>query len=132
MSEHLIEEFGTLCNKYDLPIDSTYIALIDCENALNWSDFKRECSRAFKFPDYFSGNMNSFQEIINDLSWLKQSNYLLVLINSGKLLWFEKEEEKSYLKDLFNQISYEWINVPNYSGEDEYRKKSKFIVHYGK
>jgi len=132
MNESLNKEFTFLCNLYDLPTESTYIAVVDCVNAENWSGFKSECSRAFRFPDYFSGNMNSFREIINDLSWLKKSNYILMFTNPDRLLRLENEEEKSYLKNLLDEVSLEWKNVPNYPGEDEFRKKSKFIVHYEK
>jgi hypothetical protein len=90
----------------------------------------KEVSIAFKFPDYYSGNMNSFNEIINDLSWLNANDYILAISESNNFLKSESEIEQEAIKTRLVEISKEWNNVPNYQGEDKYRQKSRFIIHF--
>jgi hypothetical protein len=119
-----------LLNQYQLNPETTYIAIIDGHKSKTLQGFINEISIAFKFPNYYSGNMNSFREIINDLSWLEKSDYLLLIMSSEELLKMGEEGDKLYVENLLSDIHKEWANVPNYPGEDEYRKKSRFIIHY--
>ncbi|WP_051416703.1 barstar family protein [Asinibacterium sp. OR53] len=115
---------------YKLNPKTTYVAIIDGHKSQTLKGFVHEMSIAFKFPDYYSDNMNSFREIINDLEWLEKSDYLLLIISSEELLKMGQGDDKEYVHNLLSDIHKEWENVPNYPGEDEYRKKSHFIVHF--
>jgi len=119
-----------LCDKYQLDKTSTFLGVIDGNESKDLNSFMKEVSIAFKFPDYYSGNMNSFMEIINDLSWLNNNDYILVISESTNFLKNENITEREFIKSRLIEISREWNNVPNYPGEDEYRKKSNFITHF--
>jgi hypothetical protein len=123
-------EYIYLLEQYHLSAESTFIGVIDGRKSKTLDGFKQEAKNAFQFPDYFSDNMNSFHEIINDLSWLNKSDYLMIITFSDEFMKSETESERQYLKNFLSEVSEEWNNVPNYQGEDEYRKKSRFIVHY--
>ncbi|SDW57899.1 Barstar (barnase inhibitor) [Hydrobacter penzbergensis] len=119
-----------LFSQYDLSPTTTYIGLIDGNKSRTLKAFMKEVSVEFKFPDYYSGNMNSFTEIMNDLSWLNADNYILVVDNASAFLQDESLNEQEAIKKILTNITMEWNGVPNYDGEDEYRKRSRFIVHY--
>lgn len=116
--------------QYQLNPITTYVGIIDGNKTQVLSNFMKEVSLAFNFPNYYSGNMNSFLEIMNDLSWLDANDYVLAITESDKFLQDESVKERSEIKDILNKISKEWSNVPNYEGESEYRKQARFIVHY--
>ncbi len=115
---------------YQLNPITTYVGIVDGNKTQVLSNFMNEVSLAFNFPNYYSGNMNSFLEIMNDLSWLDANDYVLAITESHKFLQDESVNERVEIKDILNKISTEWSNVPNYEGESEYRKQARFIVHY--
>jgi RNAse (barnase) inhibitor barstar len=119
-----------LCDMYQLNPTYTYVVLIDGNKSKDLNLFMKEVSIAFKFPDYYSGNMNSFNEIINDLSWLNANDYILAISESNNFLKSESEIEQEAIKTRLVELSKEWNNVPNYQGEDKYRQKSRFIIHF--
>ena len=115
---------------YQLNPALSYVGIVDGDKSKDLKAFMKETANAFQFPDYYSGNMNSFMEIINDLSWLNANDYVLAITESSKFLKDESVSEQDYIKQRLADVSKEWSGVPNYQGEDEYRKKSRFIVHY--
>lgn len=119
-----------ILNEYKLNPKTTYVAIVDGHKSQTLKGFLHEMCLTFKFPDYYSNNMNSFREIINDLDWLEKSDYLLLITSSEELLKMGQEGDKDYVHNLLLDIHKEWENVSNYPGEDEYRKKPRFIVHY--
>jgi hypothetical protein len=106
-----------------------FVATIDGRECTTLSLFIKNVANAFKFPDYFGNNVNAFFECINDLDWLDASNYVLIIQNSNYLL-FEDPNNKSYVQDMLKRIIAEWSNVPNYVGEDKYRKPADFKICY--
>jgi Barstar (barnase inhibitor) len=116
--------------QYQLNPKTTFVGIVDGNKTQLLSNFLKEVSLAFNFPNYYSGNMNSFLEIMNDLSWLDAKDYVLAITESHKFLQNESAKERAEIKRILNNISEEWGNVPNYEGEGEYRKKARFIVHY--
>lgn len=60
-------------------------------------------SEIFKFPDYFSNNLNSFEECINDLSWFTETtDFELVIYNSACFMQKEPWARKEVLDILEN------------------------------
>lgn len=123
------QNFNTLFDEYQLDPVSTFFVIIDCEKCKTLYNLFREFNTAFEFPDYFSWNMNSFLEIMNDLSWLNKKDYMVVLRNSPMLLVDDFTETED-LQRILTKIKTEWSNVPNYEGEEKYRGKSRFILYY--
>lgn len=121
-----------LLNKNHLNPISTHVSIIDGRKSTSLKDFMEAMNQAFKFPKYYSGNMNSFLELMNDLSWLNANDYLLIIIHSSCLLSSEsdKNNEQRNIHALMSKIAIEWEQVPNYEGEEQYRKKSRFIIEY--
>jgi len=113
-------------NSYDA--SGYYIAIIDGRRCANWKHFLQEIGIAFQFPRYYGVNMNALSECINDLDWLAAENYLLVIKNSAQLLCEEPEAEREYVRTFFEAVIKEWDSVPNYDGEDAYRKRADFRV----
>ena len=111
-------------------LDNTdyFIAVLEGERSRTIEAFLHEIGKIFTFPDYYGENMNAFYECINDLSWVNKSNYVLVIKNYSEFLADEPDgTSKEYLL-ILNDIAKEWENVPNYIGEDEFRKKSIFKI----
>ncbi|MCX6206173.1 MAG: barstar family protein [Bacteroidetes bacterium] len=116
--------------QYQLNPTTTYVGIIAGNKIQVLKNFMKEVSNAFKFPNYYSGNMNSFLELMNDLSWLDANDYVLAITDSQNFLKNESEIDCIEIKGILNKISKEWINVPNYEGESEFRKNSRFIIDY--
>lgn len=121
---------NAVVNQYQLNPITTYVGIVNGNKSNALNNFMKEVSLAFDFPDYYSGNINSFTEIMNDLSWLNAKDYVLAVTESDKFLQNESLKEQEEIKNILENISKEWSNVPNYQGEDEYRKQARFIVHY--
>lgn len=107
-----------------------FIATIDGSKCLSKKNALIEIGIAFKFPDYYGENLDALEECINDLSWIESDSYLLIINNYNDFLNKEQIELKEVFVDIFNKASSSWLNVPNYEGEDEHRKKSNFMVVY--
>jgi len=114
----------------NLKESETYFAIIDGKKSSTVTDFMNEMKNEFNFPKYYSGNLNSFLEIMNDLSWLDSSNYITIIVNSNYFLINESFLSQNKLKELLAKIADEWIHVPNFENEEEYRKKSIFLIEY--
>lgn len=109
--------------------ENFYVASLDGEKCSTLNEFIIEIGKSFNFPDYYGENLDALDECINDLDWLKKSNYLLIINNSCSLLHKQPEEKENIFK-FFKEVNTEWANVPNFKGEEEFRKKAKFLVIY--
>jgi RNAse (barnase) inhibitor barstar len=105
-----------------------YIAVIDGSANKTLKSFIKQIGKAFNFPSYYGGNLNALNECLNDLEWINKPNYLLVIKNSKEFLSKESEEIRSHIYSFLDRVSKQWANVPNYDGEDQYRKKADFRV----
>jgi RNAse (barnase) inhibitor barstar len=107
-----------------------FIAEIYGKECLSLNSFLDSIARAFKFPDYYGRNINALWDLIGDLSWLNESNYLLVIRESGFFLKDENENTRRDIYALLERIAEDWRNVPNFENEDQFRKRSDFRVIY--
>lgn len=105
-----------------------FIAIIDGNDCKNLNSFLKDVGIAFHFPDYYGQNLNAFYECINDLDWINESKYALVIKNFELFLSNERSDVKSDIIKSLNHISYEWAHVPNYDGEEKFRRKSEFRI----
>jgi RNAse (barnase) inhibitor barstar len=106
----------------------TYIGTIDGVNCLDIPSFLKEISSAFKFPDYFGYNYNALDECLNDLE-IDFPNYILYIKNYSYFLEREDHEVRIDTLKLFQNACAEWANVPNFEGEEEFRKKANFKIY---
>ncbi|HDR4565347.1 MULTISPECIES: barstar family protein [Bacillus cereus group] len=72
-----------------------------------------EFSKKMNFPDYFGDNWNSFDECINDLSWLKSKQYL-ILINDTEKLLANDNENFEVLIEILSDTCMEWAEGREY------------------
>ena len=107
--------------------DGYYIGVVDGLNSRTYKTFLVEIAVAFQFPDYYGGNTAAFDECINDLDWIVEQNYCLVITNSH-LFMSDDPDNKEWLLSIFYRITTEWANVPNFEGEEEFRHKADFKV----
>jgi RNAse (barnase) inhibitor barstar len=112
--------------------ETTFIGEIDGTKATNISKFLNEISIAFRFPDYFGHNYNALNECLNDLDWIDVPNYALFIKNYSLFLIDEDHQTKLDTLKLFQNACIEWANVPNFDGEDEFRKRADFKIYIEK
>ncbi|HTK18247.1 MAG TPA: barstar family protein [Mucilaginibacter sp.] len=111
--------------------DSGYfVGVIDGAECADLRSSIANIAKAFHFPSYYGENLDAFDECINDLDWLNESNYAIVIKNANLFMEGDTRDNKIYLMDLLDKISKEWANVPNFQNEDSFRKKADFKVIY--
>ncbi len=57
------------------------------------------------FPDYFSQNLDSFDELINDLSWLEQEAVIFLIEHFDEWLEEENLETKELMLSILDQAA---------------------------
>jgi RNAse (barnase) inhibitor barstar len=112
----------------ELKKNDYYIAEINGAECKDAESFLSKIGVAFKFPDYYGKNLDAFWECIGDLSWIDETNYALVIYNKDSFLLQEPDKIKVEIIELLEKIRIDWGNVPNYKGEDEFRKKADFQI----
>lgn len=84
-------------------LQDTLIATIDGNENKTLKQFYHTIAEALSFPDYFSYNLDSFDEMIADLSWIEQQEIAVIIYNKVNFLSEEEEEIKNILVDIINQ-----------------------------
>lgn len=77
------------------------------------SELFEEFKKGFIFPEYFSKNWDSFEELINDLNWLKNKGYILLIFSASKLLIKDSSIEKEIFYDILIKAIDEWNSKKN-------------------
>lgn len=103
-----------------------HLARIDGAKSLTMNDFFVQIEKALLLPDYFSHNLDSLDEMLNDLEWIKNANVALVIVNFEQLLANEKKKNK--LLDLLNLLDataedWKWLD-----DDDDSPKKNLRIL----
>jgi len=114
----------------DLQNKGYYVAILFGAECKNLNTFIDNVAKLFHFPSYYGRNINAFLECINDLDWMPESNYALVVVDSELFMANDTKDNKLYVIDLLRKVSTEWANVPNYQGEEQFRDKADFKVIY--
>ena len=105
-----------------------YVAILDGADCRSMRSFLKQIGNVFNFPPYYGQNINALNECLNDLEWLNKLNYILIVTASGKLLCDEPKETRDHMLAMLEDVSKEWDSVPNYDGEDVYRKRADFRI----
>ncbi len=108
---------------------SIYVGVIDGHKSQNVYDFLNNISIAFKFPDYFGYNYDALDECLNDLAWLDTPGYALYIKNYDAFLKDEDHQTKLDTLLLFKDTCNQWANVPNFEGEDDFRRRADFKIY---
>ena len=76
------------------------VAKIDGSKSKTLVKFFTVISKELYFPDYFGANLDSFDEMINDLTWLEQEAVIIVITHFDDLLKNEVMEDDEDCKGL--------------------------------
>lgn len=81
----------------------SYIVQLDGKYMPNVDLFYKEISKALQFPDYFAHNLDSFEEIMNDLEWI-HADHILILISRSHLWLKQQEGSKLEILDIIENV----------------------------
>ncbi|MFS0491265.1 barstar family protein [Leadbetterella byssophila] len=96
----------SVINPTEIPTD---FDLIEMESPTTLREFYELIAKTLEFPDYFGFNLDSFDEMINDLSWMENEKLFLYFKNSENFLKKERNETKiQTLLDLLEATCEEW------------------------
>jgi RNAse (barnase) inhibitor barstar len=86
-----------------------YIAHVDGSKATTLKAFYEQIALALDFPDYFGQNLDSLDELLNDLQWIEEQKIVLFIDHSSEWLSKEKSEERiALMLDLFEATAEDW------------------------
>ena len=89
------------------------VAIIDGEKADTAESFYKILGDALRFPDYFNHNMDSFDELINDLDWLDENDIRIVFKNYDNFLEEENDEIREIILTVLDDAAEEWKRNDN-------------------
>lgn len=82
---------------------------IDAKRCKTLRDFYETLAEILHFPDYFGYNLDSFDEVMNDLSWIEDERLLLYFKNSSDFLLNERNDQKVVtLLELLDATCEDW------------------------
>jgi hypothetical protein len=77
---------------------------IDGKSCKTLDTFYKIIGSQLKFPDYFGENLDAFDEMITDLTWLEEDAIIIKIINFDALLSDEVLEDEEDCKGLILSI----------------------------
>lgn len=82
---------------------------IDGKLCKSLAQFYEAIKEKLHFPEYFEPNMDSLDEVLNDLSWIEDERLLIFFKNSSEFLINERNEKNvTSLLDLFDITCEDW------------------------
>ncbi len=93
------------------------VAHLDGKKCKTLEKFFKSIASELKFPDYFGNNLDSFDEMINDLTWLEEEAVIIIIKNLESLLIDaidESEEDEDYkglILSLLDQAADDQKNI---------------------
>ena len=119
-----------IANREDLP-EGFEIAEIDASRVTTLRDFYETMAEVFEFPDYFGFNLDSFDEMINDLSWIENEKILIYFSNSEKFLEKERNDTKILtLLDLLEATCEEWKWAEEGEDDEDAIPKKDLMIRF--
>ncbi len=123
-----------ILDKSDISPDFVIIE-INGNNLKSLRDFYEEIAKKLHFPDYFGFNLDSFDELINDLSWIEDEKLAIYINNSQNFLLNERNESKILtLLDLLDASceDWKWMEPDEELGleDEEYIPKKEIIFAF--
>jgi len=102
------------------------IGQIDGAKTPTFKSFYQAIEKALSFPDHFEHNLESLDELLNDLEWIKQADVALYLINADGFLAQEKPAKVLELLNLLDATAEDWKWVDD--DDDIQPKNFKIII----
>ncbi|MGX7686943.1 barstar family protein [Flectobacillus roseus] len=91
-----------------VPNESQVLVYVDGEENLTIEQFYTTISKQLKFPSDFGSNLDAFDEMLNDLSWLAQNEIFIVFRNYDDFLADENDELREILLTIMDDAAEEW------------------------
>jgi RNAse (barnase) inhibitor barstar len=115
-----------IINNVDSLIDYR-IAQIDGQKAHTLRGFYEELAKALDFPEYFGFNLDSLDEMLNDLSWVNESKIAIYVTNSEQFIKKERNPDKlPTILDLLDATCEDW----KWIDEDDDVPKKEIVVAF--
>jgi RNAse (barnase) inhibitor barstar len=115
-----------IINNVDSLIDYR-IAQIDGQKAHTLRGFYEELANALDFPEYFGFNLDSLDEMLNDLSWVNESKIAIYVTNSEQFIKKERNPDKlPTILDLLDATCEDW----KWIDEDDDVPKKEIVVAF--
>lgn len=108
------------------------IALVEGQDCTSITRFIELLARQFEFPEYYNDTLDSLEELLNDLSWLRDRAYGIAILHYKDFLKDEGPNRKSNLLELLHTTAQQWKSVPNYPGEEDFRDNAAFHIYVEK
>lgn len=86
-----------------------HLARVDGAKSTTLKSFYEQIAQSLDFPDYFGHNLDSLDELLNDLQWLDKDKIVIFIEHSSEWLSKEKSDGKlATLLDLFEATAEDW------------------------
>jgi len=110
-------------------IDSEFSVIeIDASEVTTLREFYEVLAKALHFPDYFGFNLDSLDELLNDLTWIEDEKLAVYFNNSEKFLEKERNETKILtLLDLLDATCEDWKWHEMDEEDEDYTPKELFF-----
>jgi RNAse (barnase) inhibitor barstar len=106
-------------------IENSLLALLDGNGINSMKAFYKQLAVDLKFPDYFSNNLDSLDEVLNDLSWVDEKKIVLNIKHTSQFLSNEPNQNiRGLMKVLSNSIN-QWKEVDD---KDESKKELQVLI----
>jgi len=90
------------------------VARIDGTKSQTLTGFYKEIARALEFPDYFGFNLDSLDELLNDLSWIKEDKIVIFITGSEYFIANDPDPERLHnILVLLDETAGNWISPDN-------------------
>ena len=101
---------------------------IDASEVTSLREFYEVLAKAMHFPDYFGFNLDSLDELLNDLTWIEDEKLAIYFNNSEKFLDKERNETKILtLLDLLDATCEDWKWHEMDEEDEDYTQKELFF-----
>jgi RNAse (barnase) inhibitor barstar len=121
-----------ICTKADLQGDAAVIE-IDSKSCMTLKDFYEVIAKKLYFPDYFGFNMDSLDELLNDLSWIEDSRLALYFTHTEHFLINERSDDKVLsLLDMLDAIceDWKWMEEEGDPDDDDFVPKKSLLIGF--
>lgn len=88
--------------------EKMFLLKLDGKKMKSKLDLFNEFRTVFQFPDYFNNNWDSLEECLNDLSWMKEKGYVIVISSALEILDKNHGCDFETLIDILINSTYEW------------------------
>lgn len=84
------------------------VVIIDGYDTTTEEEFYEVLATQLAYPETFNGNLDAFDEIINDLDWLDEKEIILVFRNYDDFLAEENDELREIILTILDDAAEEW------------------------